>query len=383
MKRLFICLVALLPCFLAGAQSKALRTGADQMDVLLPKLMGKRVALMVNQTSVVGKRHLADTLKARGVNIVKVFGPEHGFRGKADAGETVSDGIDARSGLKVVSLYGKNYKATPEQLSDVDLVVFDIQDVGARFYTYISSLHYLMEACGENKVSLLVLDRPNPNGSYIDGPILQPAFKSFVGMHPIPVVHGMTIGEYAQMINGERWLKDGVTCSLEVLKLRNWKHSDSYILPIHPSPNLPNNHGVLLYPSTCFFEGTVLSLGRGTRYPFEMIGHPDLHQYKFSFTPVSIDTMAKTPPLQDKLCYGVDLRKAKIEKGIMLQYLLDMYKAFPDKEKFFIPYFEKLAGTAELREQIKKGMSVATIRETWKPGLDAFKVTRQKYLLYP
>jgi uncharacterized protein YbbC (DUF1343 family) len=381
MKRLFFSLGCFIMALTGLSQPPQVQTGADQLDVILPNLAGKRVALMVNQTSLVGKTHLADTLKARGINIVKAFAPEHGFRGKANAGETVNDGVDARSGIAVVSLYGKNYKATPAHLQDVDVVVFDIQDVGARFYTFISSLHYLMEACAENNKPLLLLDRPNPNGSYIDGPILQPAFKSFVGMHPIPVVHGMSIGEYAQMINGEGWLAGGRQCSLQVIKVKGWKHSDTYQLPVAPSPNLPNNHSVQMYPSICFFEGTVFSLGRGTVNPFEMIGHPDL-KLKFTFTPVSIDSMAKTPPLEGQLCHGIDLRHAKPEKKISLRYLIGMYKIFPDKEKFFNNYFEKLAGTTELREQIKKGMSEASIRATWKPGLDAFQVTRAKYLLY-
>lgn len=357
-------------------------TGAEQLDYLLPKLSGKRVALLVNQTAVVKKTHLADTLKSKGVNVVKIFSPEHGFRGTADAGEKISDSVDAKTGLPVISLYGAKRKPTPEDLQDVDVVIFDIQDVGVRFFTYVGSLHFLMESCAENGKKLFILDRPNPNGSYVDGPILQPEQKSFVGMHPVPIVHGLTIGEYAQMINGEGWLEGGRKCETEVVELKNWKHADSYSLPIRPSPNLPNDHAIGLYPSTCLFEGTALSLGRGTQNPFEFIGHPDLKNQPFQFTPVSIDGMAKNPRLENKVCYGIDLRKEKLQKMIWLQPVITMYQAFPDKERFFIGYFDTLAGTKALKEQIKKGMTENQIRATWKKDLDAFKEKREKYLLY-
>lgn len=359
--------------------------GDEQMDLYLPVLAGKRVALLVNHTAMVGKTHLADTLKSRGVNIVKIFAPEHGFRGLADAGEKVADGVDAKTGIPVVSLYGstlKDMKATPEHMKDVDIVVFDIQDVGARFFTYISTLHYMMESCAENNKKLMVLDRPNPNAGYIDGPILEKELKSFVGMHPIPITHGMSIGEYAQMVTGEGWLGGDLTCTLEVVKMKNWKHSDSYSLPIRPSPNLPNDHAIGLYPSTCLFEGTALSIGRGTQNPFEVMGHPDLKNQPYQFTPVSIDGMAKKPRLENKLCFGIDLRNARIPRQIWLQPVIDMYNAFPDKEKFFIGYFDTLAGTKELRAQIRKGMSEEQIRASWKPGLDRYKKMRKKYLLY-
>lgn len=368
---------------MACGQREHLLTGADQLDVLLPKLTGKRVGLMVNHTALIGKRHLADTLKARGVNLVKIYGPEHGFRGTADAGEEIKDGIDARTGVPVVSLYGKNYKATPEQVADVDIIVFDIQDVGVRFFTYISSLHYLMETCAENGKKLIVLDRPNPNGGYVDGPVRTPEQKSFVGMHPIPIAHGMTIGEYARMINGEGWLADRRTCDLEVMPMKGWKHGDRLPIPVKPSPNLPNDHAIGMYPSTCLFEGTALSIGRGTPHPFEVTGHPDLKGQPYAFTPVAIEGMDKNPKLKDTACFGLDMRNEPLTEGVTLKYLIRMYEAFPDKEKFFISYFDKLAGNTKLKEQIRAGMSEAQIKETWKPELDAFKAIRSKYVLYP
>lgn len=381
MKRLFLLLI-LLPLMACG-QREHLLTGADQLDVLLPKLTGKRVGLMVNHTALIGKRHLADTLKARGVNLVKIYGPEHGFRGTADAGEEIKDGIDARTGVPVVSLYGKNYKATPEQVADVDIIVFDIQDVGVRFFTYISSLHYLMETCAENGKKLIVLDRPNPNGGYVDGPVRTPEQKSFVGMHPIPIAHGMTIGEYARMINGEGWLADRRTCDLEIIPMKGWKHGDRLPIPVKPSPNLPNDHAIGMYPSTCLFEGTALSIGRGTPHPFEVTGHPDLKGQPYAFTPVAIEGMDKNPKLKDTACFGLDMRNEPLTAGVTLKYLIRMYEAFPDKEKFFISYFDKLAGNTKLKEQIRAGMSEAQIKETWKPELDAFKAIRSKYVLYP
>jgi len=368
---------------LACSQSNRLQTGADQLDILLPKLASQRVALMVNHTALVGKRHLADTLKASGVNLVKIFGPEHGFRGTADAGEEIKDGVDARTGIPVVSLYGKNYKATPEQMSDVDVVIFDIQDVGARFFTYISSLHYLMESCAENGKKLIVLDRPNPNGSYVDGPVRAPEQKSFVGMHPIPIVHGMTIGEYAQMINGEGWLAGQRSCSLEVVTMKNWKHGDRLPLALRPSPNLPNDHAVGMYPSTCLFEGTALSIGRGTKNPFEVTGHPDLKGQPYEFTPVAIDGMDKNPKLKDQKCFGIDMRNEAIPNQVTLKYVIMMYQAFPDKDKFFLSYFDKLAGNTTVKEQIRAGKTDQEIRDSWKPDLEKFKTVRAKYLIYP
>lgn len=365
------------------ATKPAVITGAMQLDVLLPMLTSKKVGIVVNHTSLVGKTHLADTLLKRNVNLIKIYAPEHGFRGTADAGEEIKDGVDSKTNLPVVSLYGSNKKPTAEQLADIDVVIFDIQDVGVRFYTYISTLHYVMEACAENNKKLIVLDRPNPNGHYVDGPILEKEFKSFVGMHPIPIVHGMTIGELARMINGEDWLEGNKTCDLEVIPVKNWKHADPFSLPVKPSPNLPNDQAIALYPSTCLFEGTVISLGRGTQMPFQIIGHPDLKNMPFQFTPVSIDGMSKNPPLENKVCHGLDLREVKVKPQLDLSYLISFYRAFPDKDKFFNNYFEKLAGTEKLREQIRQGLDEAQIRESWRIDLEKFKELRKKYLLYP
>jgi uncharacterized protein YbbC (DUF1343 family) len=361
-----------------------LKLGADQLDILLPKLSGKHVALVVNNTSVIGNKHLTDTLLSAGVNIKKIFAPEHGFRGTADAGEHVKDGVDVKTNLPLVSLYGSNRKPSAEQLADVDVIVFDIQDVGVRFYTYISTMHYMMEACAQFGKKFIVLDRPNPNGSYIDGPVLEPAFKSFLGMHPIPLVHGLTIAELAMMINGEEWLEGGKKCDLEVIKLINWKHSDEYSLKEKPSPNLPNDKAILLYPSLGLFEGTVMSVGRGTQMPFQIVGHPDLKGMDFQFTPVSIPGMAKNPLYENKVCYGIDLRNIPAERKLDLQYLLKMYQAFPDKDKFFNDKnFDTHLGTSSLREQIRAGVSEEKIRESWKSKLDEYKKMRNKYLLYP
>lgn len=362
-------------------KTEGIKVGAEQLDLLLPLLKNKHIAMVVNHTAMVGKLHLVDTLLKSGITIKKIMAPEHGFRGKADAGETVKDGADSKTGLPIVSLYGNNKKPTQEQLSDVDLVVFDIQDVGVRFFTYISTLHYVMEACAENGKQVIVLDRPNPNGGYVDGPLLQAEHTSFVGMHPIPIVHGMTIGEYAAMINGEGWIKGN--CALEIIKLKNWKHGDVYSLPHKPSPNLPNDHAIRLYPSTCLFEGTVISVGRGTLTPFEVLGHPVLKNMSFSFTPVSIDGMSKNPPFENQVCYGLDLRDAVVKNQLDLSYLIQLYQLYPDKEKFFIPYFEKLAGTSVLREQIKSGMTEEAIRKTWETDLKKFRDMRSRYLLYP
>jgi uncharacterized protein YbbC (DUF1343 family) len=360
-----------------------LKLGAEQLELLLPKIKEKRVALVVNNTSLVGHTHLADTLKSLGANVKKIFAPEHGFRGNAADGEHVSDSIDRATGIMVESLYGKGRKPTPKQLANVDVIIFDIQDVGARFYTYISTLHYVMEACAENNKMLIVLDRPNPNSSYVDGPVLEPAFKSFVGMHPIPVVHGLTIGEIAQMINGEGWLDGQKKCALEIITLKNWKHTDEYSLPVKPSPNLPNDQAIKLYPSLCLFEGTVISVGRGTQMPFLVLGNPELKNMPFQFTPVSIKGMSTNPPQENKLCYGIDLRHVKVERKFDLKYLLEFYSAYPDKEKFFISSFDRLAGNATLKQQIKDGLKEEQIRESWKKDLDAYKEKRLHYLLYP
>lgn len=358
------------------------RVGASRLDLLLPKIEDKRVALVVNYTATVGETHLADTLKSAGVTIKKIMAPEHGFRGNAANGEHVKDGFDTKTNLQVVSLYGNNRKPTSDQLKDVDVVIYDIQDVGVRFFTYIGTLHYVMEACAENGKKLIVLDRPNPNSGYIDGPVLSPDQKSFVGMHPVPVVHDMTVGEFARMINGEGWLEGKMKCDLEIIPLENWDHSKKYTLPLRPSPNLPNDQAVRLYPSICFFEGTTLSLGRGTAFPFQVIGHPDLKGFPFQFTPVTIAGVAKNPPQENKLCFGLDLREVTIPEKIDLHYLLDMYKAFPRKDEFFNSFFERLAGNNVLRQQIKDGLTEEQIRATWQQDIDAYKEVRKKYLLY-
>ncbi len=363
-----------------------LQTGAEQIETYLPLLKNKSVALLVNHTALVGKTHLADTLLKLGVQVKKIFGPEHGFRGNAADGEAVKSGVDTKTGLPVISLYGKNKKPTKEQLADVDVVIFDIQDVGTRFYTYISTLHYLMEAAAENDKEVIVLDRPNPHGDYVDGPMLEPAQKSFVGMHPIPVVHGLTVGELGNMINGEGWLGDR-KCKLTIIPMKNWTHNDEYLLPVYPSPNLPNNQAIRLYPSLCFFEGTVISVGRGTEMPFQVLGNPLLKDFAFSFTPVTIKGVAVNPLHENKVCYGIDLRDAKVERRIDLSYLINMYKAYPDKDNFFTNpfdknYIDKLAGTTKLKEQIRKGLSEDEIRASWQDDLEKYKLTRIKYLLY-
>lgn len=363
-------------------------TGAERVAMYQPQLKGKKVALVVNQTSIVKNKHLVDTLLKLGIDVKVVFAPEHGFRGKADAGEKVDDTKDSKTGLPIMSLYGKKKKPTADDLKEIDVVVFDIQDVGVRFYTYISTLHYIMEACAENKKPLIVLDRPNPNAYFIDGPMLDPTFKSFIGMHPVPVVYGMTIGEYGQMINGEGWLPNGVKCELTVIPCKNYTHDSYYSLPVKPSPNLPNDRSILLYPSICFFEGTTLSLGRGTDKQFQVIGHPKLTS-DFSFTPMPNEG-AKDPLLNGQKCYGEDLSNVTTgsiinAKKINLKYLIDYHKKMKSKgEKYFLDnlFIDKLAGTDTLRKQIEAGKTEDEIRKSWQTGLDTFKKVRSKYLLY-
>lgn len=365
----------------------ALKLGvaAEKQAEIVALLANKNVALLVNQTSVVGTTHLVDTLVAQKVRIKKIFAPEHGFRGGADAGEHVKDSIDPKTKIPVVSLYGNKKKPSAADLKGIDVVIFDIQDVGARFYTFISSLHYLMEACAENNIELIVLDRPNPNGWYVDGPVLKKEFQSFVGVDPIPVVHGLTVGEYAQMLNGEKWLEKGQQCNLKVVTCTNYKHADRYSLPVKPSPNLPNDLAIYLYPSLCFFEGTDISVGRGTDYPFQIIGAPTITGMPFSFAPES-KPGAKTPPHLGKTCYGINfLRKTDTSiPGIQIGYLLKMYAAYPDKSKFFLAsnFIDKLAGTDELRKQVLAGKTEQEIKASWTKDLDAYKVIRKKYLLY-
>jgi len=360
--------------------------GAEQIELYKYLLEGKSVAVVANQTSVVGKKHLVDTLISLGIKVKLIFAPEHGFRDLADAGESIKDGRDPQTGLPIISLYGNHQKPNAADLFGVDLVLFDIQDVGVRFYTYISTLHLVMESCAENRIQCIVLDRPNPNGYYIDGNIPDTSYRSFVCMDPVPVVHGMTVGEYAQMINGEGWLKGGVKCNLTVIKCKYYSNKTLYELPIKPSPNLPNQTSIYLYPSLCFFEGTVVSCGRGTSFPFQVFGDPKLPDSGFSFIPASLPG-ANNPPHQGEKCYGKDLRDA-IKIGIVpspkldLEWIIEAYKDYPDKEKFFTKYFDVLAGGPTLREQIQKGMSADEIRAAWQPGLKKYQTIRKKYLLY-
>lgn len=364
-----------------------LKVGAQRMELYLPKLKGKKVGFAGNHTSMIGNTHMVDTLIASGVNVVKIYSPEHGFRGSADAGETVKSGKDTKTGITIVSLYGNNHKPKPEQLEGVDIVVFDIQDVGTRFYTYISTMSYVMEACAELKIPVIVLDRPNPNGHFVDGPVLEKDFTSFVGMHQIPVVHGMTIGEYAKMVNGEGWLKGGIKCDLQVIPVDNYTHQDLYQLPIKPSPNLPNMTAIYLYPSLCFFEGTIVSVGRGTDHPFQIMGYPGMESGNFDFTPRSIEGAAKSPPYLGEKCHGFDLREfgdiyIKNLGQLYLYWLINAYKETKDKEGFFNNYFNNLAGNSKLKQQIKDGKTEEEIRKSWQPELDKFKQIRKKYLLY-
>ena len=380
----------------SNVADKKILTGAEQIDKYLPLLKNKRVAILANPTSVIGKTHLVDSLKTLGVSIVKVFGPEHGFRGNASAGVAVADEVDARTGIPIVSLYGKKNKPTASDLADVDIVVYDLQDVGCRFYTNINALVRLMDACHENGKPLLILDRPNPNGYLIDGPILDMKYRSGIGMFPIPIAHGLTVGEFAQMANGEGWLTDKSKCELEIIKVANYDHELPYTLPVSPSPNLNTQQAVLLYPSICLFEGTYLNLGRGTYYPFTVLGSPELKGiYDFSYTPTSIKGMAETPLHMNQVCYGLDLRQYDVKKlrksrQINLQWMIELYNAYPFKEKFFdsklskeMGVIEKLVGVEDFRKQIMEGKSEKEIRNSWEPGLSQYKQMRKKYLLYP
>ncbi|MDA0682573.1 MAG: DUF1343 domain-containing protein [Bacteroidetes bacterium] len=372
-----ICIGLLLLTFSVNAQNLVL--GAERTNIYLPLLKNKKIAIVGNQTSMIANTHLVDSLLSLKVNVVKVFSPEHGFRGKADAGAIIEDETDDKTGLPIISFYRKNKKPTAEQLKGIEFLLFDIQDVGARFYSYISTLHYVMEAAAENNIKVIVLDRPNPNGHYIDGPIREKGFESFVGMHPIPIVHAMTIGEYAQMINGEKWIAR--QCDLTVIEMENYTHDMSYDLPIKPSPNLPNSRSINLYPSLCLFEGTNVSLGRGTEYPFQHFGAPYLKS-NYSFTPKSGEG-SKSPPHENKKCYGTDLRfQDNYLEEINLNWLIESYNNCPEKEKFFNSFFDKLAGTDKLRLQIIEAKTVKEIKESWQEGLNEFKKIRNKYLLY-
>lgn len=376
---------------------KTIIVGANQTEVYLPLLKGKRVAVVANQTSVVFNEivtshkprnnkytHLVDSLVSLDVIIKKVFSPEHGFRGTADAGELVKDGLDTKTGLPILSLHGKHKKPSKVQLADLDVVVFDIQDVGVRFYTYISTLHYVMEACAENNISLIVLDRPNPNGNYIDGPTMEPEHTSFLGMHTIPLVHGLTIGEYATMINGEKWLANNIQCNLTIVKMKHYAHDKTYSLAQRPSPNLPNDQSIKLYPSLGLFEGTTINAGRGTEFQFQRYGAPFLDSTAFNFTYTPKENFgAKFPKHKNTLCYGEDLSKVITKDSVTLKYVIKAYNNSNNKETFFnTASFTKHAGTSKLQQQIINGWDETKIKATWKDGLDNFKLTRSKYLLY-
>ena len=385
MNRKIILLFGLLLASLGAPAQDRIETGAEQTGRYLPLLEGRRVGLMTNHTGTVGRTHLVDTLRSLRVDIRVVFAPEHGFRGQADAGESVASYRDRKTGIDVVSVYGSTKRPPDSIMQRLDVLLFDIQDVGLRYYTYLSSMHYLMEACAANGKRLIVLDRPNPNGFYVDGPVLEAKHRSFVGMHPIPVVHGMTLGELARMIDGEGWLRDGLRCKLTVIPCRGYTHRSRYRLPTAPSPNLPNMRAVYLYPSLCFFEGTPVSLGRGTDFPFQAYGHPEL-QGDFSFTPRS-NAGAKNPPLKDKLCHGVDLRTAPSderiwERGVDLGYVIDCYRQLNLGEKFFTPMFDRLTGTDYVRQMILQGAGADRIKARWADDVERFKQTRKPYLLY-
>ena len=385
MNRKIILLFGLLLASLSAPAQDRIETGAEQTGRYLPLLEGRRVGIMTNHTGTVGRTHLVDTLRSLGVDIRVVFAPEHGFRGQADAGESVASYRDRKTGINVVSVYGSTKRPPDSIMQRLDVLLFDIQDVGLRYYTYLSSMHYLMEACAANGKRLIVLDRPNPNGFYVDGPVLEAKHRSFVGMHPIPVVHGMTLGELARMIDGEGWLRDGLRCKLTVIPCRGYTHRSRYRLPTAPSPNLPNMRAAYLYPSLCFFEGTPVSLGRGTDFPFQAYGHPEL-QGDFSFTPRS-NAGAKNPPLKDKLCHGVDLRTSPSderiwEREVDLGYVIDCYRQLNLGEKFFTPMFDRLTGTDYVRQMILQGAGADRIKASWADDVERFKQTRKPYLLY-
>lgn len=361
-----------------------LELGAERTDLFLPMLFNKSVGVIANQSSLIDDKHLVDTLLKCDVNLVRIFSPEHGFRGEMDAGAEIIDGVDPITSLPIISLYGQNKKPTSENLKGIDVLIFDIQDVGARFYTYISTLHYVMEAAAENQIPLIVLDRPNPNGHYVDGPVLDTSYRSFVGMHPIPIVHGMTIGEYAQMINGENWLSYSIQCKLTIIPLKNYTHTSTYNLPVRPSPNLPNDQSITLYPSLGLFEGTNINAGRGTEFQFQRYGAPFLNKdhYEFSYTPIA-NFGAKYPKHQNTVCYGADLSTIKAERSFTLRYIIDSYNNTTDKSKFFnMANFTKHAGTEKLQQQIEAGKTANEIKNSWQKGLSDFKLVREKYLIY-
>ena len=373
----------------SGSQAQEpIVVGAQQTENYLPILKNKNIGIVANQTSVIfkedGYTHLVDSLLSLNIAIKKVFAPEHGFRGTADAGEYVKDGVDEGSGVPIISLYGKNKKPDAKTLNDLDVIIFDVQDVGARFYTFLSTLHFMMEASADLGITILVLDRPNPNGHYVDGPVLDITYSSFVGMHPVPIVHGMTVGEYAKMINGEGWLTEGIKCDLKVISVKNYTHQSVYELPIKPSPNLPNAKAINLYPSLCLFEGTNGSMGRGTELQFQVFGSPflDHSDYNFEFSPTP-NVGAKYPVHENKICKGLNLQNHNYLDSMNLKWLIDAYQNSENKLDFFNPFFTKLAGQKLLQEQIETGLTADEIRESWKVDLEHYKTLRVPYLLYP
>jgi uncharacterized protein YbbC (DUF1343 family) len=376
--------------------SKPIITGAEQTELYLPYLAGKRVGILANQTTIVGNRHLVDTLMSAGVKIMRVFGPEHGFRGNASAGVHVKDEVDSATGIPVVSLYGPKRKPSAADMADIDLMIFDVQDVGCRFYTYINVLADIMEACAENNKELLILDRPNPNGYFVDGPVMDMKLKSGIGKFPIPITHGMTIGEFAQMVNGEGWLPNKQQCRIKIIPVANYNHDMEYTLPVKPSPNLNTQQSIMLYPSTCIFEGTIMNHGRGTYFPFTVLGNPLLKdKYSFSYVPKSIKGMSETPLFMNETCYGLDLRNYDVsilrkEKKINIQWIKELYAAYPHKEKFFdhkqskeIGNVDYRTGDSNFKEQIKQGVPEEEMRRSWEPALGNYKKMRMGYLLYP
>jgi uncharacterized protein YbbC (DUF1343 family) len=404
MKIFFIAAMLIASCYISKTATNSasafapqpIKTGAEQTGKYISYLKGKKIGIVSNQTSIIGKTHLVDSLQKLGVNIVSVFGPEHGFRGNASAGTKVQDEKDSATGIQIISLYGPRKKPRKEDMDAIDLMIYDVQDVGCRFYTNINVLANIMEACSENGKELLILDRPNPNAYLVDGPVLDMKLKSGIGMFPIPISHGLTIAEFAQMLNGEGWLANKEKCKLKIIPVANYDHEMPYTLPVKPSPNLNTQQSIMLYPSTCLFEGTALNHGRGTYFPFTVLGAPELKgKYSFSFTPVGIPGMAETPLHMNKVCYGLDLRKYDVEKlrkskKINIQWMMELYKAFPDKERFFdykqskeINSIDKLSGTTLFKEQIIAGTSEEDIRKSWEPGLSNFKTMRKKYLIYP
>lgn len=395
----FVICLLFIPAFSINKTSvtkaKKIITGAEQPEKYLPYLKGKRVGILANPTTVIGETHLVDFLVSKGINITRIFGPEHGFRGNASAGVRVDDEKDPKTGIKIISLYGSKRKPSAEDMAEVDVMIYDVQDVGVRFYTNINALRDLMETCAALDKELIILDRPNPNGYLIDGPILDMNLKSGIGQFPIPIAHGLTVAEFAQMANGEGWMENKAKAKLKIIKLQNYKHDMEYVLPVKPSPNLNSQQSIMLYPSTCLFEGTILNHGRGTYTPFAVLGNPLLKdKYSFSYTPVSIKGMSETPLFMNEVCYGLDLRnydtkQLRKSKRLNLKWMIELYNAYPQKEKFFdrsfsnqIGNIDYLAGTKDFKEQIISGKSEEEIRKSWEPGLSNFKKMRKKYLLY-